>query len=177
MNTSIPQHKEKKPTYLIITSIFGVIVLIFFAGLVFFFVRTEQRFNQLNEKLQGRTDPNLSESEAVIEQQDPFQTINTTYGPVPGRELDSVQLDWKDSAHVQELRILDDDGIVLIALAGDDERAYILHPYIVGSVPEGIILEEGQSFERLILGESYHAELKGEVDGEPFDIGFDFNVP
>ncbi len=99
--------------------------------------------------------------------------FGVTYGPVPGGGLTAVQIDWKEAANIQEITILDSKGKVMVAIVGDNAP----HPYIVGSVPEGFTVNEGQAFENLEQGKTYRAGLKGEAGGEAFDVAFDFNIP
>jgi|SRR3989344_322309 len=165
----------------------AILFFILFIGLILIFIRSEQRFAQVKEEV--RTLGQRSETEALTSSsggptstngsgEEPLQLIGATFGPVPGDIIfNKIQLDWKDTAKVRELRILNDNGATLIAISGKSDAVSVPHPYIVGALPDGFVVKEGRSFETLVVGKTYRVELKGRVDEEPFEVGFDFNIP
>lgn len=102
-----------------------------------------------------------------------FQLIGASFGLISPR-VGAIY--WREAARVREVRILSKTDETMLWIVGKNNN-FLSAPYIVGSIPEGFIVKEGSAFEELTPGEVYQAELRGEIDGESFDIAFNFNVP
>ncbi|OHA53227.1 MAG: hypothetical protein A3A30_04385 [Candidatus Terrybacteria bacterium RIFCSPLOWO2_01_FULL_48_14] len=161
-------------------------------GLVAVFLYNEQRFGKLEEQLEAQAHQGSAREnqDALTEEADSlsvsdedqtgaFSLIGATFGFVVDEQgiIKTARLDWMAGVKVQEIRILTDQRVTLIAITSKEENVSIPPPYVVGSIPEGFVVKEGQGFETLAEGKTYRAELKGMVDGESFDVAFDFNIP
>ena len=169
---------------MVIATVFLSILVLVVAIFIF---RSEQHFERLNNEIQLLKQQKIEtalrisdgDKSGVVGSQksDTLQFIGATFGPVEGNPgLTKIQLDWKDVAHVNELRISDDKGTTLLAISAESSTNFVPRPYVVGSVPDGFTVREGNTFEELEAGKIYGAQLKGELDGESFDVSFNFNV-
>ncbi len=165
------------------------ILVVLLASLLFVFVRSEQRYSELKQKFEVGGEistpsdfmgQEVESGEGTRETgREAADLIGVTFGPAAGDSTRRrIQLDWSNNAYVREIRILEKENRnLLISFQGDTSSIFVPHPYVVGSLPNGFQLTGGQLFEDLTPGEFYNVKFKGEVDGESFDVAFDFNVP